>query len=88
MDQHRPKLHEFQATVGPPSHDLPACREVIYSLSLTDEHGDVVRRDHTALLYEGLLGDSDQVPWLVAHALRTLFRESELESPTGPANVR
>ena len=88
MNQQHPKLHDFHVTVGPASHDLPACREVTYSLALTDENGDVIRREHSTLVYEGLLGDSDQVPWLVAHALRTLFRESELESPTGPANVR
>ena len=77
MDQHRPKLHEFHVTVGPPSHDLPTCREVTYSLSVTDNAGDVVRREHATLVYEGLLGVSDQVPWLVAHALRTLFRGGE-----------
>ena len=76
MDQHRPKLYEFHVMVGPPSHDLPACRDVTYSLSLVGEQGNVIEREHSALVYEGLLGDSDQVPWLVAHALRTLFQEA------------
>lgn len=75
MDKHRPKLHEFRVTVGPQSHDLPLCREVTYSLSLTGEQGEVVQREDSGLVYEGLLGDSDQVPSLVAHALRTLLRD-------------
>ena len=74
MDQHRPKLCEFYAVVGPQSHDPPACREVTYSLALKDEYGHEVRREHSALVYEGLLADSDQVPWLIAHALRALLR--------------
>lgn len=74
MDQHSPKLREFRVIVGPPSHDLPACREVTYSLSLVAEQGKSMERKHSALVYEGLLGDSDQVPWLVAHALRTLLQ--------------
>lgn len=76
MDQYPPQLREFHVIVGPRSHDLPACREVTYSLSLVEEEGNVIEREHSALVYEGLLGDSDQVPWLVAHALRTLFQEA------------
>jgi len=75
MDQCRPKLHEFRVTVGSQSHDLPVCREVTYSLTLMVEEGEIIDRKHSAFVYEGLLGDSDQMPWLVAHALRTLFRE-------------
>lgn len=78
MNQHRPKLHEFRVTVGHQSHDLPACREVTYRLSLTDSEGREVQREHCALVYEGLLGDSDQVPWLVAYALRNLILEDSL----------
>ena len=63
-------------TVGPQSHDLPVCREVTYSLTLMAEEGETIERKHSAFVYEGLLGDSDQTPWLVAHALRALFRES------------
>ncbi len=76
MDHHRPKLNEFHIRIGPASHDLPACREVTYSLSLIGEQGEIIQREHATLVYEGLLGESDQVPWLVAHVLRTLFREA------------
>jgi hypothetical protein len=78
MNREHLKLHEFRVTVGAPSHNLPACREVTYSLVLADEQRKVVW-EHAALVYEGLLADSDQVPWLVAHALRTLFREGSVE---------
>ena len=74
---HDPKLHKFTVMIGPCSHGLPVCREVTYSLSLNNAEGEVVEREHSALVYDGLLGDSDQVPWLVAHALRTLLREGE-----------
>jgi hypothetical protein len=77
MDQHRPKLHEFHVLVGSPSHDLPACREVSYSLSLIGEQEEVIERRHSALVYAGLLGDSDQVPWLIAHILRTMLKQKD-----------
>jgi hypothetical protein len=71
------RLHEFHVTVGPTSHDLPVCHEVVYAATLIGEHGETVERKHLALVYEGLLGDPDQVPWLVAHALRTLLQGGE-----------
>jgi hypothetical protein len=77
MDRPRLKLQEFHVTVGPTSQDLPVCHEVMYTVALADEHGRTVERKHLAFVYEGLLSDSDQVPWLVAHALRTLLRGGE-----------
>jgi hypothetical protein len=77
MDQHRPNINDFHVSVGPHSHDLPVCREVTYTLSLINEQNEAVTREHTAVVYEGLLADRDQVPWLIAHALRELWNESE-----------
>jgi hypothetical protein len=77
MDQERLRLQEFNVTVGPTSRDLPVCHEVMYTATLMSEHGEIVERKHLALVYEGLLGDADQVPWLIAHALRSLLRDGE-----------
>ena len=77
MNQQRLMLHEFRVTVGATPHDMPFCCQVTYSLSLHDEHGSLVQRENTTLEYGGLFADQEQVPWLIARALQTLFREVE-----------
>ncbi len=37
-----------------------------------------MRRDSESLVFEGVLSDPDQVPWLIASALRDLLRESDI----------
>ena len=62
-------------TVGAPSKDLPFCRQVRYALSLRDDQGRLVERVNSTLEYGGLLANREQVPWLVARALQSLFGE-------------
>ena len=52
----------------PPRHLLAVSRY---------ERGGLVQRGNSTLKYGGLLADHEQVPWLVARALQTLFREVE-----------
>jgi hypothetical protein len=77
MNRQHLTLDEFRVTVGAPSDDLPFCRHVTYALSLRDDLGRLVQRANSTLEYGGLLADPEQVPWLVARALQTLFREVE-----------
>ena len=74
MDNDHPRLHEFRVRVGSPSHDLPVCREVTYSLTVIGNDGAIIEREHSAIEYGDLLSDPDQVPWLIAHALRSLLQ--------------
>ena len=82
MNDPRLMLHEFRVTVGAPPHDLPFCRQVTYSLSIHDEHGGLVQRSNSTPEYGALLADPEQMPWLIARALQSLFREVEGTSET------
>ena len=83
MNQQHLTLGEFRVTVGAPSNDMPFCRHVTYALSLRDDLGGLVQRANSTLEYGGLLADPEQVPWLIARALQSLFREVEGTSATG-----
>ena len=74
MDQ-RTKIRDLWVTVGDLSKDAPGCREIAYHFFLTDEQGEVIKRRESGLVYDGILGDPDQLPWLIAHSLRRFFTE-------------
>ena len=69
------KLRRFRVAVGGLSPEAQHCREIEYHLSLTDETGAVVEREEKCLVFDGMLGDPDQLPWLIAYTLRQLLKD-------------
>lgn len=67
------KTRDFRVTVGDLSPDSENCREIAYRLLMTDETGATIEREERGSVFEGMLGDPDQLPWLIAHTLRRLL---------------
>lgn len=72
------KLIDFSVATGPTSEEAEHCRKMSFSVALEDTKGRVVRRDSESLVFEGVLSDPDQVPWLIASCLRDLLCESDI----------
>jgi len=70
------KLREFTVTTGQLSADAEHCREIRFSLAFEQADGSLLRRNQETLIFEGILGDPDQIPWLIASTLRELMAKS------------
>jgi hypothetical protein len=84
-------LREFRVMIGANPTEAPECRQITYSISLTEIDGVLIQKERDDLVFDGLLGDPDQLPWLIAHALRSLMAEGEehtLKPRPGPILIR
>lgn len=70
------KLREFHVAIGAFSQDDPGCREISYSAAFEDRAGEVVHHHVDSLVFDGMLDDPDQIPWLIASTLRSLLGRS------------
>jgi hypothetical protein len=41
----------------------------------------LIQKERNDLVFDGHLGDPDQLPWLIAHALRSLMAEGDMTFP-------
>jgi|GEM_PF-4648392 hypothetical protein len=66
-------LREFRVLIGALSENDPGCREISFDAIFEDHAGGTTSRNINSLVYDGMLSDSDQIPWLIASTLRTLM---------------
>lgn len=79
-EKHR-KLLRFAVSVGDACEETPNCRKLLYSASFLDEFQNVIEQSECSTVFDGVLDDPEQIPWVIAHALRDLFvRKASLRS--------
>ena len=69
------KLSEFHVQFGGQSPEEPSCCEVSYSATFLDAQGQTRTCESKALVYDGLLDDPQQLPWVIAHQLQALYKQ-------------
>jgi hypothetical protein len=79
------KMRELHLSVGEECLDPPGCRAVHYALTITDERGTTSQIDHESVVFDDLLGDSEQIPWVIAHTIRGLLLGADQQ--IGPKRV-
>lgn len=79
MDQHSLYLREISIQVG--ASEIPDCKELSVAATLQTADGQTVNRTRTEVVYGSLLNEKDQLPWLIAHVIRSMMTERDLTSP-------
>lgn len=79
MNQHSLYLHGISIHVG--TSDIPDCKELGIAATLQSADGQTMHRTRTETVYGSLLNDKDQLPWLIAHVIRSMMTERDLTSP-------
>lgn len=72
------KLSEFRVTFRPNGSD-PDCSDAVFFASFVDDRGHLFGFEEVSEIYEGILDDPEQIPWLIAHRLRELVVKANLE---------
>jgi hypothetical protein len=71
------RLREFHVHSKGTSQEVPTCEDVRVSAVLESADGAVVTRDEAVLVYHAIMRDAEELPLLIAQALRTLMSRSD-----------